>query len=277
MGLHKDLFVSLLSGTYIDKFPDLPCPGCSKVSLKLSRREIKWRKSKRQYDPSKFSDDDFDSGILLGFLKVVGAVFEQAQWVQSRFTGFLKCANCDELVAVIGRGRQPTDYAKRTYGYSQELFPEYFSPPIPLFELKSEFPDQVKLELVKSFATYFSDAALSGSRMRVSVELLLDHLGIEKYRKDKTGETIKTQSGKNQKLSLDARIKVLSDEYADYSKSLLAIKSIGNEASHNTEIDRRDLLDAYQILDHVLTQIFVVPRINEEMEKLTSDVETKYS
>ncbi len=278
MSLNKKLLTGLLSGISIDKFPHLPCSSCGSVSLKLSSRDMRYRPLTNQYDPQQFEKEGFDSSILLGLLQVVGSVIEQLQWIQSRFSGFLKCSSCGEVVAVIGRAKVPSEYSKKNHTYFKaKLIPEFFSPPIPLIALQAEYPESVKLELAKSFATFFSDAALAGARVRVSIELLLNVLEIEKNRKDDVGNVKTTKSGREQRLTLQERIHLFKVKYPDYAKMLLAIKSIGNEASHNAEIDRYDLLDAYEILDHVLVQLFITPRKHDKILSITDNVNSKYS
>ena len=58
-------------------------------------------------------------------------------------------------------------------------------------------------------------------------------------------------------LSLHARIDLFRQTNPDLADALMAVKWIGNAGSHSRPIMREDLLDGYELMEHVLDELFV--------------------
>jgi hypothetical protein len=69
----------------------------------------------------------------------------------------------------------------------------------------------------------------------------------------------------------------LFKNHADYAKMLKAIKGVGNEGSHGSELSRQDLLMAYKIINHVLISIYVKSKQHNEILQITNDLENRYN
>jgi hypothetical protein len=129
---------------------------------------------------------------------------------------------------------------------------DYFSPlfcqPMPdIIELPAKCPDEVKDELRAAFSIFWLHRAACAGRIRVALEHLMNHLGVPKRKKDK--------SGKYSDLSLHARLDAFAKTEPAMGPQLMALKWLGNTGSHDREVTKADLLDAFEILEHALVEI----------------------
>ncbi len=165
--------------------------------------------------------------------------------LDEKFSGLLICDKeyCKEVVAVSGTAIPELidgDPEAITREYFQCLIPEYFSPPLKIFPLKDVYPQRVREILEKSFSLFFVDSDSCGNKIRISVEALLDELGVEW----KKGERLHDRINNNKKTN-------------DFIRDmLLSIKWIGNYGSHNDSISRSDLLDAYEMMNAILDELY---------------------
>ncbi|MDB5047770.1 MAG: hypothetical protein JWO30_841 [Fibrobacteres bacterium] len=135
--------------------------------------------------------------------------------------------------------------------------PQFISPPIRIVPLNEKYPKFVKEDLISSFQVFWTDSSACGNRIRVCVENLLAHFKISKL------------TPKKKFKSLESRIKEFKVQYPKYetlANNLLAIKWMGNVASHE-EISREDVATAYQIFGFVLDEIF--HNRKEQMDKMS--------
>jgi len=165
--------------------------------------------------------------------------------LDEKFSGLLICDNeyCNDVVSVCGTAvPELIDENPETSNgeFFRRLIPEYFSPPLKIFPLKYKYPTRVREILENSFSLFFVDSDSCSNKIRISVETLLDELGVGKIK----GETLHDRIEKNKKTN--KRIKGL----------MLAIKWIGNYGSHNDSVSRSDLLDAYEMIIAILDDLF---------------------
>ena len=78
--------------------------------------------------------------------------------------------------------------------------------------------------------------------------MILDHQKIKK--------TTISKKKKRVKLTLHDRIIEYGKKKNQLSKNILAIKWIGNSASHTQGLEIDDIFDAYDLLHHVLNEIY---------------------
>ena len=71
-------------------------------------------------------------------------------------------------------------------------------------------------------------------------------------------------------LNLHRRIEPLKVRNAGVADALFAIKWVGNSGSHVGNLTRDDVFDAYDILEEVLSELFVKHR--ETMHKLIKEI-----
>src|ERR1035437_667301 len=91
-------------------------------------------------------------------------------------------------------------------------------------------------------ARCMSDQGAAANRLRVALECLLDHVGIPRQEKNQKGDVWD--------LKLHSRIETFEKAEANLGGQLMALKWLGNTASHEGNVTREDLLDALEILEH---------------------------
>ena len=71
-----------------------------------------------------------------------------------------------------------------------------------------------------------------------------------------------TKMGSQFTLSLHSRIKLLPKKYHDIQDIFMAVKWLGNAGSHSGTVSADDVLDAYELMQKLLAEVF-----NDEGEK----------
>lgn len=243
---------SLWKSTLSDSLsPAWPCPACNKGTLVLVPKSLTFNEtvaSKRGHSEDSWSPED----------------------VTYAFTAWLKCSHpsCSQEVAVCGIGGVEQWQTTDPEGEVQIVYDEYFVPrllwPMPdIFDIPAKCPDEVKHHLRAGFRLFFSDQSAAANRIRVALESLLDHVGVPRKRKD--------QNNKFSDLALHGRIELFQKDQPSLGSQLMALKWLGNTASHEGNIGRDDLLDAFEILEHVLDELIGQrsARVAELARKLT--------
>jgi Domain of unknown function (DUF4145) len=192
----------------------------------------------------------------------------EPHWISYHFIAAFKCSNknCEEVVTCTGLGtvEESTEYddEENPSLMQEDVFsPLYFSVPLRVFEVPIYCPDEVSSEITKSFAVFFADPASSANHLRTSIEELLTFLRIKRY------ERI---NGELRTISLHKRIKIYENTNKSIADKLLAIKWLGNAASHPGGLTRDDVLDAYEIMESTLTSLFLTGQ--KRLEKLVKTV-----
>lgn len=278
MPFDENLWKKFLSPISINTFPRLDCPSCGARALILNGKNIRYQRLKNQFQGRRFEHEDFGPSVAAKILGALAFAAAELNWEQCRFNGHLACESCGEVTSVLGKAKIPSAAAKEQGTVlSEQLMPEFFSPAIPIIPLTVDYPITLRQELGRSFAMFFSDASSAGNRVRTCVELLLDDLNIERFLLDCNGDIKVSSTGRKTLLSLGKRIEVFSNSHADYAKMLKAIKGVGNEGSHGSELSREDLLMAYKIINYVLTSIYVKSKQHTEILQITNELENKYN
>jgi hypothetical protein len=57
-------------------------------------------------------------------------------------------------------------------------------------------------------------------------------------------------------LTLHERIERFRRDDVAAGRALMAVKWIGNEGSHGGRLDKKDLLDGFELLEHALSEVF---------------------
>ncbi len=164
------------------------------------------------------------------------------------FSGMLRCSACATPVAASGSSlikEHPSNDRALVTTFS----PSHLEPAPAIIRVPTNCPRSLATELERAFALYWNDADASANRIRSCVELLLTHLKIPKK--------ARTPKGDFRRLSLHQRIERFAHRKPDLAKNLMALKWLGNDASHGGRCLRReDTLDGFQILEHVLAELF---------------------
>jgi hypothetical protein len=234
------------------KWPTWPCPTCFSVALAIDRRSL----AKEETGPSK---------------RARQRVEWEPDWIEQRFSALLRCRNpaCGEIVAVAGSVQTGEKVLEDETGQLQQSFgdlyvPAIFDPPLPIFHIPRDCPETVRAQLQAAFALIWSDVASAANRLRVGAECLLDEQGVRK--------TTKNSKGKRVQLTLDSRIEIFRKTKPEAAGHLMAIKWIGNVASHRTlqPLTRGDALNGFMLFEAAIDVLYV--KRAEKIRKLTEAI-----
>jgi hypothetical protein len=232
--MKKSLWRAHFSQQFVPKFP---CPNCEDGYLKVTKDRVRT--------------------ALPAYAKSAQA---GGRYPPERFVMFLECSDlaCGEVVAVAGDAISvpETDPNDRSEVY-EYLEPVIMSPAPPLITLPAEMPDSVKREIKLAFGLFWTDYRVAASRLRTSLERLMDHFGVAKTRIQKDQRNPNTP-GKRKLLELAVRIDMLPKKIGtrDYSDILHALRVIGNLGTHGTRVSHAAILDAFQLYEIALGTLF---------------------
>lgn len=235
--------------------PEWPCSDCGKGTLTLipdSLHKVETIQSKlaRQHD-------DWEP-----------------DWIIYTFTAWLRCSrlDCGQEVALVGKGSPEIfeswdEEGNCTQDWRNEFKPLFCWPMPDIFELPEQCPKKVKAELRAAFRLLWSDQAASAGRVRVSLERLMDHYVVPKRRKG--------QNGKYYSLKFHDRIDTFSRKNSGAGDKLMALKWLGNTASHQGDVTRDDILNGFEILEYLLAELFEQRAVR--VEELTRQLTKKHA
>lgn len=193
----------------------------------------------------------FHSGELRESWRCHGEEWFDHDHVKKRYSALLECNNekCKEPVVLSGRGgvEMVPNEDLSDYEYVDIFWPEYISPSPLLVQIPKDCPNEVLEKLGKAFVASWGDPLAASNHVRSAVECLLDALKEPKTRMSK---------GRRTRIPLHTRIVSLGSRNKEFSEELLAVKWLGNQGSHNEELTRDDVFDAFDILERVLKDIF---------------------
>lgn len=208
-------------------FPHLPCPRCNHGRLI-------------------FSDND--------------AVYQTPAWIYEcsdpdtfpweRFSCFMTCSDnaCKEITICIGMHRPSGGMLVNieTNDITPEFIfePRVFYPAPGMIQIPYSTPEPVVRALNLAFEFYWQDLDTCVSKIRSSVELLLDHYSISRTKPD------------GNFLSLDKRIELLKPEKFN-ANWLHALRKIGNLGTHGT-VTEEETFNAIEIYEIILNFAFGV-------------------
>ena len=166
-------------------------------------------------------------------------------------TIFGKCScskpECQEHVHFIGEYWNERDDFSDPAGYAQKFIIKYFFPPVPLLKSPPATPSAVASLLKRSFAPAFMDQGASGHLLRSAIETLLTKRGVPRFGRSKKNERYY--------LPLHKRILRLPPQLLSHTDALLAVKWIGNSATHD-ELDVGGLKLAFEIVESLLENLY---------------------
>ena len=131
--------------------------------------------------------------------------------------------------------------------YNEVFYPLYFNPPLNIFQINEKCPEDIKNEIIDSFKLFWNDLPSCANKIRTSLEMLMNQQKVKKTF---------IQRGTRKNLSLHKRIEEFKNTKPEIADFLLAIKWIGNSGSHVGKLEKVDVLDAYELLEHSLNKLF---------------------
>jgi Domain of unknown function (DUF4145) len=213
--------------------PPYPCPACIGGTVRLVPKSLKEEETARSKQAH--NDDDWDP-----------------EYIDYIFSASALCSNtkCNQGFKIIGKGGlEPTP--DEEHGWALE---DYFKPtsciPMPnIIELPKKCPDDVRYDLNESFILFWNHRSSCANAIRYALEKLMTHQGVP------TQIPSKKDSSKLNELNLHQRIEIYSKNEPISGAQLMALKWLGNTGSHGDKVNVDDLLDAFEILEHTLSEI----------------------
>lgn len=180
------------------------------------------------------------------------------------FASTFRCSNsvCKQEYVCVGSISYYSDdfmkiVSKEFLGKKRKLFtPLNFLPTLRLFEIGRNIPSRLIHSIDKSFDTYWHNQNAAANAIRNTLEILMDILEIDNSK------------------PLHSRIQDYAAIEPILSEMILAIKWIGNTGSHGENPTKADLLDAYEILEHCLNELFPIDR-NESIMKMVQEINAR--
>lgn len=177
-----------------------------------------------------------------------------------RFVMLLECANtaCGEVVSVAGEVWQDQEVTpENELEWVPTYRPYYMRPAPPIVEVPKKTPVEVVKEVKLSFELYWVDYSVCASRLRTSLERMMDHFGVAKTRIQKDTKN-PSKPGKRRVLDLSARIDKFAKKVGtiEHSETLHALRTIGNLGAHSSKVSQAAILDAYQLYERALEDLF---------------------
>lgn len=244
MPLHK------FSGAFFkDMHIEWPCPGCGQKTLEIITETFVVNDTR---DTIKHSGEDW---------------FEP-EMHRAVFSCMARCTRrlCGEVVACSGDSgweMQGWDDGTSNYGYYQWFHPKTFFPSLHAFELPATCPDEITEPLLASFSIFLIQPSAAANLIRISVERMLTAMGVEEFKAN------------GFRIGLKERLNNLPQIYKSFFDQLIAIKFLGDAGSHDYhKVKLRDVEDAFEIMDHVVNDLFSGRK--ESIEILTKRLSEKF-
>jgi len=234
-------------------FPDYECPKCG-AHLKTGEPGLfdsAYTKESRKHNDE--HDQDHENGV---------------------FHVCLTCTrpSCGESIVVVGTTYMDELHDDDYLHNRERVFitlctPQYFIPPLEMFKIPDATPHRVKECIKASFNLFFVSSGSALNEIRNAIEFLMDELKVPRKGLD--------ANGVEERWDLDKRVaKMPNQDGVNVKGYLLAIKNLGNWGSHAVDTDRNDVLDAYDLLSHVLEALYVKrDKAMQELAKRIKDDE----
>ncbi len=230
--------------------PGWPCPSCGSGTLRLDRSSLRFHET----NESKKMDrsECFPGDICFGF----------TAWVQC------DQKRCSEHASVSGTGWLEQDWSgnEEETDWFRRFYPRSIFPMPDVFPIPKTCPKAVADELRAAFVLMWTDRAASANRVRVASERLMDHLKVQRLRKNK--------KGRFDKLNLHQRIEVFRVSNPEAAKLLMAMKLLGNTGSHERDLSLDDVLDGFEVFEHILAEL--VGNRTKRVVTLANDLITRH-
>lgn len=244
---------------------ELPCPYCDGGLLKIDKETFRTESTK----DARFVLEHFDVPELSGF----------------KFVSILTCKSCEDTASMAGvatligyHGSCGIDECMNSDHMDEEIHThfhyeiKYIDPPINIIQVIEDIPQGMYEALIDSFALFWLDQGSAGNKIRIAIELFMDEVKISKTFVNKKGETRDMFLGKR----IEKFGEIEDKKYEKLSRLLTSVKWLGNEGSHVGDLEKEDLLDAYEVLEHVFDEFFMKEKKAQEIKEKAEGLEKKY-
>jgi hypothetical protein len=224
--------------------PVIKCPTCTSGVCSIDTREIEYKEAANSLS---FRHDRF----------------HESTWVSGNFSAGFKCVNqaCSESLIVVGtwsveESDDDTFMRQNNGPYERVMVIEYITPPLNLVgEFSGSTPEEVLKRVAEASRLLWADPSAAGTRIRLAIEDLLTIHGIQIDQ------------------PTDRRIRDFASINRLASEALMAIKWIGNDATHEANLNHLNIFNALEILKHALTLIY--PSDHTRIEEIIKSINTR--
>ena len=259
--MNRDYFINSFTK---DNFPRFSCPFCNEGIIEINEKC--------------FIENITEAA------KAFNEVTGEVEGMVFRFVCILKCnnKNCMEIITMEGDGdvkdefvsEDPIDvaagivedYPKINHVSHYDI--KYVYPPINIIDINKGIPPSIEEILKESFSLFWNHTSSAGNKIRYSIEVLLNDKGVVKKRKN--------SKGKYYDLSLHKRLEEFEKINSKIETKLTSLKWLGNEGSHAFSLNKNDLLDAYEIFDNVLYELYTKNIRDKKIDEMSEALTKKY-
>ncbi|MFD1258770.1 DUF4145 domain-containing protein [Mucilaginibacter terrae] len=211
---------------WIDAYANLPCPSCLIGELDYEKHGLLTETQ------ASLIDNEFHKN---------GLVFPAITYLASTH---LTCNKCKDIVVMTYKVVEDVRHVDEHGSEVQLIEPISYYPAPKIIDIPNSSPLIIKELLNQSFALFWIDLNSCGNKIRVVVEALMDDLGIP------------NKSAKGNLIMLHQRIELFKKTDPKIASFLISIKWIGNSGSHISGLTKEAILDAYQIMEYSLENIY---------------------
>lgn len=124
------------------------------------------------------------------------------------------------------------------------FYPLSMMPGPRVIDIPETTPKAIREQIQKAFNLLWTDAGSCINKLRISVEEIVAHAGVAR----------KTPEGRF--VPLHNRLADLEERGFGHHDTMVALKDIGNDGSHNASRTLADCIDAFDILETALEDIY---------------------
>ena len=208
-----------------DSYPAFPCPNSASGTLK--------RLKDRSYSFWRSGPD------------------EDTTETEGKFASFFQCSYGFCATVAVMSGVATSVFVQNSYGDEEDrleeevyFYPKSMTPGPKVISIPAKTPKPVQTELKKAFNLIWTDRSSAVNKLRVAIEEMLVGFGIDKKTEEENF------------IPLAQRLDRFQAMQIGHHDTLLALKDLGNTGSHETMMPLKDLLDAFDILEDALEDIY---------------------
>jgi hypothetical protein len=180
------------------------------------------------------------------------------------FSCKMRCTNeqCLAEYAVAGRWGKFNSFGEEiSMEYTgrecrRRYMPLFFHPALSLFQVPGSLPEAIHSLLEEAFRLFWASSTACAGAIRTLVEVIMAEKGFTKG-------------------NLHQRIEAFGKSDPQNGKYLEAVKWIGNVGSHETELQKTDVLDAFEMLTEVLSALYPDVTGAAAVEKMADEINAK--
>lgn len=190
-------------------------------------------------------------------------------WIEGSFVAILECSYpaCKESVITVGDQKvsdKTVTHSSLSLDEPPEIQPpevlwdewvtlyrpRYFQPALRLIDIPESCPSEITEVIKVAFELFWNNTDSCANHIRISLELLCDHFCVPRKINDRFLSPHKR---------IESLCKLEESGLAPLKEMLIAVKWLGNFGSHGTKTSWEDAVDGFELLEHILSEVFDRP------------------